>query len=79
VTASSLAAVVALALFPLALGHMLYNAALRRLHASILNLIATKEVTGGILLAWLLPPEVPSWNAMVGADLTLIGVGLVLR
>jgi drug/metabolite transporter (DMT)-like permease len=79
VPASSLAAVVALALFPLALGHTLYNAALRRLHASIPNLIATQEVTGGILLAWLLLREVPSWNALVGAALTLVGVGLVLR
>lgn len=77
--AGTLAAVVALALFPLALGHTLYNAALRRLHASIPNLIATQEVTGGILLAWLLLREAPSWNALVGAALTLVGVGLVLR
>lgn len=76
--ASTMAAVVALALFPLALGHTLYNAALRRLHASIPNLIATQEVTGGILLAWLLLREVPTWNALVGAALTLLGVGLVL-
>ena len=78
-TASTLAAVAALALFPLALGHTLYNAALRRLHASIPNLIATQEVTGGILLAWLLLREAPPWNALVGAALTLVGVGLVLR
>lgn len=75
---SAIAAVVALALFPLALGHTLYNAALRRLHASIPNLIATQEVTGGILLAWLLLGETPTWNALVGAVMTLIGVGLVL-
>jgi drug/metabolite transporter (DMT)-like permease len=78
-TTSTLAAVAALALFPLALGHTLYNAALRRLHASIPNLIATQEVTGGILLAWLLLREAPPWNALVGAALTLVGVGLVLR
>ena len=78
-TASTLAAVAALALFPLALGHTLYNAALRRLHASIPNLIATQAVTGGILLAWLLLREAPPWNALVGAALTLVGVGLVLR
>jgi drug/metabolite transporter (DMT)-like permease len=73
-----LAAVVAMALFPSALGHTLYNAALRRLHPSIPNLIATQEVTGGILLAWLLLGEVPSWNALAGAAITLVGVGLVL-
>ncbi len=78
VPARALAAVVALALFPLALGHTLYNAALRRLHASIPNLIAMQEVTGGILLAWLLLGEVPTWNAVAGAAITLLGVGLVL-
>jgi drug/metabolite transporter (DMT)-like permease len=35
-------------------------------------------VTGGILLAWLLLREVPPWNALAGAAITLIGVGLVL-
>jgi drug/metabolite transporter (DMT)-like permease len=79
VAGRTIAAVVALALFPLALGHTLYNAALRRLHPSIPNLIATQEVTGGILLAWLLLRETPSWNALVGAAVTLLGVGLVLR
>jgi drug/metabolite transporter (DMT)-like permease len=76
---SALAAVFAMALFPSALGHTLYNAALRRLHPSIPNLIATQEVTGGILFAWLLLHEVPTWNALAGAAITLIGVGLVLR
>jgi drug/metabolite transporter (DMT)-like permease len=79
VRGSALAAVVALALFPLALGHTLYNAALRRLHSSIPNLIATQEVTGGILLAWLFLRETPPWNVLVGAGITLLGVGLVLR
>ncbi len=76
---SALAAVFALALFPSALGHTLYNAALRRLHPSIPNLIATQEVTGGILLAWLLLHETPPWNALAGAGITLFGVGLILR
>lgn len=78
VSPRAVAAVFAMALFPSALGHTLYNAALRRLHASIPNLIATQEVTGGILLAWLLLHEVPTWNALAGAIITLIGVGLVL-
>ena len=76
---SSLAAVFAMALLPSALGHTLYNAALRRLHPSIPNLVATQEVTGGILLAWLLLQEVPTWNALAGAAITLMGVALVLR
>lgn len=76
--AGALAAVVAMALFPSALGHTLYNAALRRLHPGIPSLIATQEVTGGILLAWLLLREVPTWNAVAGAAITLIGVALVL-
>ena len=74
----AMAAVFALAALPSALGHTLYNAALRRLHPSIPNLIATQEVTGGILLAWLLLQEAPTWNALAGAVITLIGVGLVL-
>jgi drug/metabolite transporter (DMT)-like permease len=76
---TALAAVAALALFPLALGHTLYNAALRRLHPSIPQLIATQEVLGGTLLAWLLLGEVPPWNAVAGAALTVLGVSLVLR
>jgi drug/metabolite transporter (DMT)-like permease len=75
---AAIAAVFAMALIPSALGHTLYNAALRRLHPSIPNLIATQEVTGGILLAWLLLQEVPTWNALAGAAITLVGVGLVL-
>jgi len=73
-----LLALAAMALLPSALGHTLYNAALRRLHPSLPNLIATQEVPGGSLLAWLLPREVPPRNALAGAAITLIGVGLVL-
>ena len=75
----ALAAVCAMALVPSALGHTLYNAAIRRLHPSLPNLIATQEVTLGILLAWFLVGEPLTWNAIAGAALTLIGVGLVLR
>jgi len=75
----AIAAVCAMALVPSALGHTLYNAAIRRLHPSLPNLIATQEVTLGILLAWFLVGEPLTWNAITGAALTLIGVGLVLR
>jgi len=74
----AIAAVIAMALFPSALGHSLYNAALRRLHPSIPNLIASQEVTGGILLAWVLLGEAPTLNAVVGAGMTLVAVALVL-
>jgi len=75
---NAIAAVIAMALIPSALGHTLYNAALRRLHPSIPNLIAVQEVTGGILLAWVLLGEAPTLNAVAGAGITLIGVALVL-
>ncbi len=71
--------VVALGLGPLALGHTLYNAALRKVHATYVNIIASQEVTGGIILSWLLLAEVPSPNSIIGAAVTLVGIGLVLR
>ena len=71
--------VVALGIFPLALGHTLYNAALRRVHATYANIAASQEVTGGILLSWLLLSQVPSLNSLVGAGIALVGVALVLH
>jgi drug/metabolite transporter (DMT)-like permease len=74
----AIGAIVAMAVFPMALGHTLYNAAVRRLHPSLPNLIATQEVTVAILLAWLLLGETPSAVALAGAAITLLGVALVL-
>lgn len=71
-------AVLALGLVPLAAGHTLYNAALRRMHATTVNLIATQEVTGGIFLGALLLGELPGWNEILGAALALCGVALVI-
>jgi drug/metabolite transporter (DMT)-like permease len=71
--------VLALGLGPLALGHTLYNAALRRVHATSVNIIASQEVTGGIILSWLLLGQMPSGNSLVGAAITLLGIALVLR
>jgi len=71
-------AIVALGIFPLALGHTLYNAALRRTHATYVNLFATQEVTGGIILGYLLLGEVPSFNSLLGAAITLTGIAMVL-
>jgi drug/metabolite transporter (DMT)-like permease len=74
-----IASVLALGIGPHALGHTLYNASLRRTHATYVNIIASQELTGGILLAFLLLGQVPSLNALVGALITLVGIVLVLR
>ncbi|MBI3967770.1 MAG: DMT family transporter [Chloroflexi bacterium] len=67
-----------LGLLPLALGHTLYNASLRRVHATYVNLIATQEVTGGILLGYLILGETPSLNSLLGAAVALVGIIFVL-
>ncbi len=63
---------------PLGLGHTLYNAAIRRTHATYVNLIATQEVTGGVLLGMLILGQMPSLNSLIGAVITLVGIGMVL-
>ncbi len=70
--------VVALGVLPLALGHTLYNAALRRISATVVNLIATQEVTGGIVLGIILLNEVPTIATLLGAVVTLAGIVLVV-
>ena len=75
---AAVGAVVALGVFPLGLGHTLYNAAVRRVHATYANLIATQEVTGGIILGILLLGEVPSITTIVGVIVTLVGIVGVL-
>ena len=67
-----------LGIFPLGLGHTLYNAALRLTHPTHVNLIASQEVTGGVLLSYLLLSEEPSPQAMLGMILTLAGVSWVV-
>jgi drug/metabolite transporter (DMT)-like permease len=71
-------AVIALGIFPLGLGHTLYNAGLRHAHATTVNVIATQEVTLGILLGALLLGEIPRINEIAGALITLAGVILVI-
>ena len=71
-------AVAGLGILPLGIGHTLYNASLRRVHPTYVNLIATQEVTGGMILGVIFLQEVPSWNSIVGAIVTLIGVAYVL-
>jgi drug/metabolite transporter (DMT)-like permease len=73
------AAIVALGLLPLALGHTLYNASLRLIPATVVNVIATQEVTGGVLLSWLLLGVAPTPNEIAGVLITLAGILIVLR
>jgi len=67
-------AVVALGIFPLGLGHTLYNASIRKVHATYANLIATQEITGGVLLGILLLHEIPSFTTIIGGVVTLMGI-----
>ena len=77
-TLAPLLAVLALGIIPLGIGHTLYNAAVRHTHATTANLIATQEVTLGILLGALILGETPKMNEMAGALVTLLGIVLVL-
>jgi drug/metabolite transporter (DMT)-like permease len=72
------AALLAAGLIPLGIGHTLYNAALRRTHATVVNLIASQEVTGGVLLGALLLGQMPQGTELVGAAVALVGIALVL-
>lgn len=74
----AVASVLALGLLPLALGHTLYNAALRLTNATLVNLVATQEVTGGIILGILLLNEWPSLQSVIGVLITLVGIVLVV-
>jgi drug/metabolite transporter (DMT)-like permease len=75
---TAIGAVVALGVFPLGIGHTLYNAAVRRVHATYANLIATQEVTGGIILGILLVGQVPSVSTVIGVVVALVGIAGVL-
>ncbi|MFQ5575590.1 MAG: DMT family transporter [Anaerolineae bacterium] len=68
----------ALGVVPLGLGHTMYNAALRHMNATYTNLIASQEVTGGILLGIIFLSEVPGPTAIAGVAVTLVGIVIVL-
>lgn len=63
---------------PLAVGHTLYNAAIRRTHATYANLIATQEITGSVILGALLLGQVPTVNSVIGIAIALAGIVFVL-
>jgi drug/metabolite transporter (DMT)-like permease len=77
-TSAAVGSVLALGLLPLALGHTLYNAALRQTRATLVNLIATQEVTGGILLGMIFLGEFPTPTTLAGVVITLVGIVLVI-
>ncbi len=77
-TPLAITSLVWLAVLPLAVGHTLYNAALRKTSATLVNLIATQEITGGILLGIFLLGEIPSFSSVIGVIITLLGIGLLL-
>ena len=70
--------VIALGVLPLGIGHTLYNAALRYTHATYVNVIATQEVTGGIILGAIILGETPGTNEIVGVVVTLLGILVVI-
>ncbi len=78
VPATAWLAIAGLGVLPLAIGHTLYNAGLRHVHAAYVNVIAAQEVTGGVLLSWLLLGIAPQPNEIAGALITLVGIVIVL-
>ena len=62
----------------LAVGHTLYNAAVRRAHATYANLIATQEITGGVILGAIFLGQMPTANSIAGIVMTLLGITIVL-
>jgi hypothetical protein len=46
--------------------------------ATVANVIATQEVTGGVLLSWLLLGIAPAGNEIAGVLITLVGIVLVV-
>ena len=77
-TAKTILSILGMGVFPLGFGHTLYNAALRRVHASYANVIATQEVTGGVILGALLLGEIPGVNEIVGVIVALLGILIVI-
>ena len=77
-TPKTILSILGMGVLPLGFGHTLYNAALRRVHASYANVIATQEVTGGVLLGALLLHEIPGVNEIVGVGIALLGIFLVI-
>lgn len=77
-TAVSVVSIVLLGLLPTTLGHTLYNASIRYVHAAYSNLISTQEITGGIILGYLVLGQAPTLNSIVGCIIMFIGLFIVI-
>lgn len=71
-------ALIMLGFLPTTLGHTFYNAGVRYIHPTYANLISTQEVTGGVLLGYLILGEVPSKNSILGILVMFTGLCIVL-
>jgi len=67
-----------LALLPTCFGHTLFNASLRLTHAAKANLLATQEVTGGMIIGWLVLGEVPTRTVLLIWPVVLAGIAWVV-
>lgn len=76
-TWKSVASVMASGLLPMATGHTLYNAALRRLNAAVVNLMAMQEVVIAVLAGMLLFAEQPTASTLSGVGIALAGLIMV--
>jgi len=65
-----------IALIPQVIGHSSFNWALGHLPAAYVSLATLAEPVGATLLAWLILREAPTWAAVGGGALILIGLGL---
>ncbi len=71
-------AVAALGVVPLGMGHTLYNAALRRANPTLINLVITQEITGGIILGAIFLHQFPQPVTLAGVAVTLVGIVIVM-
>ena len=70
--------IVVLGIVPLGVGHTLLNAAVRRASATVPNVITTQEVTGGMILSFLIHGETLGPNTVLGVGVAILGVVLVV-
>ena len=70
--------IVVLGIVPLGVGHTLLNAAVRRASATVPNVITTQEVTGGMILSFLIHGETLGPNTFLGVGVAILGVVLVV-
>ncbi len=67
------------ALIPQVIGHTSLNWALGHLSATYVALAVLAEPIGSTLLAWIVLQEAPTWQAILGGVLILLGITLATR